>query len=159
VRAQCAGRAQTGVSVWSAQGSPAAGGAVTATLSATASAAVIEVVRYSGASASSPLGAVVSGNTLGVNGACSGGVDSAAYSFPLSTTASNAEVFAAAGMRNRTHTPGAGYNERAEVMAGSSGSAAAEAVMDQSVPSPASVPVNGTFSGAIDWAVVAVEIR
>ena len=83
---QCAARNATGVEVWAAQGSPSASGAVTASLAGTPTNSVISVSRYSGVAALNPVGNLVAGNTLGVNGACSGGVDSAAYSFNLTTT-------------------------------------------------------------------------
>jgi len=62
-------------------------------------------------------------------------------------------------MRNKTHTPGTGYTERAEVKQGSSGSMASVAVEDKSVASASTVIVNGTFSSTVDWAVVALEIK
>jgi uncharacterized repeat protein (TIGR02543 family) len=159
VKSQCAGRNQTGVEVWMAQGTPSGNEAVTATLASAPNSAVIAVSRYSGVDASDPIGNMISGNTLGLNGACSGGTDNASYSFNLTTTISGAFAYGAAAMRNKTHTPGAGYTERGEIMAGSSGSAASVAVMDKAVSSPSSVAVNGTFSAAVDWAMVGLEIK
>ena len=159
VVAQCAGRAQTGVAVWKAQGTPSGDGLVTATLGSTPSSAVIAVSRYSAVSSGTPTAATASANTLGVSGACTGGTDSGSYSFPLTTTNNGAVVYVAAAMRNRTHTPGSGYTERAEVMASSSGTAASVAVEDRGVATAGTVTVNGTFSGVIDWAAAAVEIR
>jgi hypothetical protein len=159
VKAQCAGRNQTRVEVWKAIGTPTGSGVVTATLSAAPSNAVIEVSRYSAVNASTPIGNVVSANTKGVNGVCSGGVDTASYSVNLATAVANSVVYGAVAMRNRAHTPGSGYTERAEVMQGSSGEAAGEAVMDRTVATPATLAVNGGFSGTVDWAVVAVELR
>lgn len=155
VRAQCAARAQTRVEVWAAQGAGQAG-TVTATLASTPSAAVIEVSRYNGASG---IGAVVSANPLGDSGACSGGTDNGAYGTTLTTTVDHSRVFVAPAMRNRTHTPGASYTERVEHMAGSGGSAASAASADKVVPTAGSTAVNGSFSGAVDWAVVAVEVK
>jgi len=163
VLSQCSGRSQTGVVVFQAQGSPSGfDGVVTATFSGTTDNAVIAVSRYSGASA---IGNTQSANTNGVGGAaaCGGGADSAAYAFNLTTGVNNAIVYVAAAMRFRSHTPGAGYTERAELIqgTGSSGKKASVAVQDQTVGSPATVLVDGTFSGSgnVDWAVVAVEIR
>lgn len=158
VKGQCAGRSQTRVEVWKAIGVPAGSGLVTAALSAAPSNAVIEVARYSGVNGTTPVGNVVSANTTGVDGTCSGGADSAAYSVNL-TTAANSVVFGAVAMRNRTHAPGSGYTERAEVMQGSSGEAAGAAVEDRKVGTPATVTVGGTFSATVDWAVVVVELR
>jgi Zn-dependent metalloprotease/disulfide oxidoreductase YuzD len=159
VRAQCSGRNQTGVEIWKAQGTPSGNGLVTATLASAPSNAVIAVSRYSGVDATNPVGNVASANTLGLNGACSGGVDNASYSFNLTTTVNGAAVYAAAAMREKIHTPGAGYTERAEILQGGSGSGASVAAMDKSVASPATVAVNGSFSGNVDWAAAAVEIK
>ncbi|MGH7457068.1 MAG: InlB B-repeat-containing protein, partial [bacterium] len=85
LKAQCAGRNNTGVEVWMAQGTPSGNGAVTATFAARASDAVIAVSRYSGVAAVNPLGNIFSSNTNGLNGACSGGNDNKLYSFNLAT--------------------------------------------------------------------------
>jgi hypothetical protein len=159
VRSQCAGRNQTGVEVWMAQGSPSASGTVTATLSGTPKTAVIMVCRYSGADAANPIGAMVSGNTVGTSGSCSGGSDNSSYSFNLTTTVSGSVVYGVAGIRNKTHTPGAGYTERAEFILGSSSDGAGLAVQDKTVASPTTVAVNGSFSSTVDWAVIGIEIR
>jgi len=159
VKAQCAGRSQTGIEIWMAQGTPSGDGTVTATFASVAKTAVIAVSRYSGANAVNPLGNLISGNTTGANGACSGGSDNASYSFNLTTTVNGAVIYSVAGMRNRLHTPGAGYTERAEFMQGSGGDASSVAVQDQAVASLATVVANGSFSGSVDWAVVAIEIK
>jgi hypothetical protein len=157
VRSQCAGRNQTGVEVWMAQGNPSGDGLVTATLAAVPKNAVIVVCRYSGTNAN-PIGAVVSGNTTGVNGVCSGGVDNAAYSFSLTTSVSGAVVYGAVTMRERTHTPGAGYTERAEILQGASGAGASCAVEDKTAAAGV-VTVNGSFNNSVDWAMIGLEIR
>jgi len=160
VRAQCAGRNQTGVEVWMAQGTPSGSGTVTATLASAPGNAVIAVSRYSGVDPASPIGNIISGNTLGASGACSGGTDNNSYSFNLTTTVNGAFVYGAAAMRDKLHTPGAGYTERAEIAQGATtGSKASVAVQDQSIASAGTVTVNGTFSGSVDWAIVAVEIK
>ena len=156
---QCAGRAQTGVAVWKAQGTPSGDGLVAATLGSTPSSAVIAVSRYSAVSSGTPTAATASANTLGVSGACTGGTDSGSYSFPLTTTNNGAVVYVAAAMRNRTHTPGSGYTERTEVAAGSGGTIASVAVEDRRYATAGTATVNGTFDGLIDWAAAAVEIR
>jgi VCBS repeat-containing protein len=156
VRAQCGGRHQTGVEVWVAQGTPASG-SVSATLDNAAKSAVISVARYSGADASSSIGNIVSGNSLGVDGACDGGVDGASYAFDLAATREGGLLFGAAAMRSKSHTPGTGWNERSEVHAAGGGDASSVAIMDQSLP-PGVHAVDGVFSSAVDWAVVAFEI-
>ena len=159
VTSQCAARGQTGVSLWKAQGAPTGGGIVAATFSTAPVNAVIAVARYSGASLASATGNVVSANSLGVGGVCQGGVDGSAYAFELATSAPGSLVFGAAAMRTRTHSPGAGFVERAELRTGSGGDTASLAVQDTSVASASAVGVAGSFSGAADWAALAVEIR
>ncbi len=158
VRHQCAGRAQTGVALFRAQGSPSAGGIVTANLAGAASAAVISVARYSGASSTGPIGAVASANSNGVSGACSGGVDGVAYDFNLTTGAANSLVFVAVGIRSKDHLPGPGYSEIAETYAGSSGSTAGASLAHRMLASAGAASVNGGFDGTTDWAVVAAEV-
>jgi hypothetical protein len=158
VRAQCAARNQTGIELWMAIGTPSGGGVVSATLAAAPINATIAASRYSGVNAAAPIGSVVSGNTLGAGGACSGGTDSGSYSFALSTPSTGGMVYGAAAMRNRTHTPGAGYTERAEIAQGSSGDIASIAAEDRAVSSSSTI-VNGAFSGLTDWAVIGVEIK
>jgi uncharacterized repeat protein (TIGR02543 family) len=159
VRAQCAGRNQTGVEVWMAQGTPSSDGVVSASLEAAPVNAVIAVSRYSGVNPSSPIGNPVSGNTNGVDGACSGGVDSSSYSFNLDTTVDGSVVFGAVAMRSKSHTPGSGYVERLEVAQGGGGGTASLALVDQTflVASPAIL--DGSLSGSVDWAVIGLEIK
>ena len=159
VKAQCSGRNNLGVELWMAQGTPTAAGAVTAALAATATNAVIAVSRYSGASTVTPLSAAMAGNTKGVNGTCTGGVDNASYSFNLTTTDAGETVYGVAGLRNKTHTPSAGSTERAEIKQGTNSNVAAMAVTDKIVPLASATTVSGAFSGATDWAVIAVAIK
>ena len=157
VRAQCGGRAQTGVEVWIGRGTPTAG-TVTATLQSAATNAVIQVTRYSGVDPTNPVGNVLSGNTLGLNGACSGGVDGASYAFDLSTSPGSLAL-AAVVSRSKTLTPGAGYALRGQIFQGAdAGSMASVATIDKTAAAATTV-VDGTFNSTTDWAVVAVEIR
>jgi hypothetical protein len=121
--------------------------------------AVIAVSRYSGVDALSPLGTVISGNFFGENGVCTDGSETNAYSFNLTTTANGAMVYGAVSMRSKTHTQGAGFTERADFMSGSAGSAASVAVEDKTVATASTVTVNGSFSGMVDWAAVALEMK
>ncbi|NIQ20723.1 MAG: hypothetical protein GTN95_11270, partial [Gammaproteobacteria bacterium] len=108
VATQCSGRNATGVSVWRALGTPSGDGAVTATLDSQAASAVLTVTRYSGVDAAS-LGNVVTANSHGPGGGCSGGTDSDSYSFDLQVTQDGAVVYGAAALRSRQHSPGSGY--------------------------------------------------
>ena len=157
IRTQCAGRSQTGVSIWMAQGTPGSG-VVTATLASAPNNAVIIVSRYAGANPDNPIGSIVSGNTNGQDGLCDGGSDGPSYSFPITASINNAMIFGAAAMRNKTHTPGAGYTEREETVAGSGGSTASLVVVDATIETASTVDFLGDFSSAVDWAAVGVEI-
>jgi hypothetical protein len=159
VKAQCSGQNTTGIEVWQAQGIPSGNGAVTAVMANAPSNAVITVSRYSGAAATNSVGNLISGNTKGPNGACNGGVNTNAYSFHLATSSDGAVIYAAATMRGATHTPGAGYTERAEILHGGAGATASVAVEDKKIASASTVPANGAFNNSVDWAVVALEIK
>jgi hypothetical protein len=156
VRTQCSGRSQTGVSVWQAWGDGGGDGIVTASLDEAPTNAVIAVSRFSGASG---FGGVGTANTLGVSGACSGGVDTDAYALDLSASGSGSAVYVATAMRSKDHEPGSSYTERAEIHHGiSGGETAGLAVSDRTVDTPGLVAVNGTYEKTVDWAVVALEI-
>lgn len=159
VKTQCSGRNQTSVELWLAKGTPRSSGIVSATLSSAPVNAVIAVSRYAGADTANPLGAMLAGNPNGVEGACENGVDNNFYSFDMTTTLHGAIIYNAATMRNLTHTPGAGFIERTEIVQGSLGPAASVAVMDRRLTTAGTVAVNGTFSNSADWAVITVEIR
>ncbi|MGH7456358.1 MAG: InlB B-repeat-containing protein, partial [bacterium] len=159
VKAQCSGRNSSGIKLWMAHGTPSGDDEVTATFDSAPNNAVIAVSRYSGTATVNPVGNVISGNTKGQNGACSDGVDDKSYLFNLPTTIDGAAVYGATAMRSRSHVPGTGFTERAEINYGSNSAMAAIAVLDKVVPSATTVTINGAFNGEVDWAVVAVEIK
>jgi len=162
VKGKCSGRNTTSVEVWMAQGTPEPG-AVTATFAGTPITSVIAVSRYSGVAVSNPIGNLLAGNTRGMNasGACSGGVDSSSYSFNLATTMNGAVVYGAVALKARTHAPGAGYVERAEVQQAGGVNTSGLAVINKTVASapPNVITVNGVFGNVVDWSVVALEIK
>jgi hypothetical protein len=158
VATQCAGRHQTGIDLWWAIGT-ASTGTVTATYDTAPNTALIVVARYSGVASTNPVALAVAGNTNGVTGACDNGTDSSAYSFNVTTTQSNSMIVGAAAIRSKTHTPGSGYTERDESVQGSSGDTVTIALSDRLVSSVTSLPLNGTLSGAVDWAVIGVQLR
>ncbi len=159
VKAQCAGGNNISLELWMAQGTPSGDGQVTATFASAPSNAAIAVSRYSGVAASNPVGNMISGNTKGTYGTCSGGVNNNSYSFNLSTTVNGAVLYGVAAMRNRAHTPGSGYTERVEFRQGTASGTAAIAVEDKVFPSATIATVNGTFDNEVDWVLVAVEIK
>src|SRR5207344_2023438 len=128
-------------------------GAVTATLMSAATNTVLAVTRYSNVAATDAVGPLVAGNTNGINGACAGGIDSAAYSLAVTTSVNQALVVGAVARLNRTHTPGSGYTERVEAVRGTGTTTAGVAIVDRSVPVAMSLPLNGSLSGGVaDWA-------
>lgn len=157
VLTQCSGRNQTGVELWMALGTPTGDDQVTATFNSAPNGAAIIVSRYSGVDAKNPLGVLVSGNTAGGIGACSGGVDNATYSFNL-TASSGAMVYGVSASRNRTNTPGLGFTKRGELLpSGTAGTGLA--VQEKSVTATGAVTFAGTMNGAADWVAVALEIK
>ncbi len=159
VAKQCGGRGQTGTEVWMARSATPSTGVVTATFTAPAGAAVIALARYAGAHDSTPLGVPVTANTIGVAGPCDDtGVDNTAYSVPILATADAGVIFAAIAKRRKTHTPGDDWTQQVLVEAGSGGSIAGAVCVDSTISPPGNVTLSGTFDGAVDWALVAVEI-
>lgn len=156
--ARCGARGQTRTEVWMAQGAPVAG-TVSANFAAVPVNAVVAVTRYSGVALSDPIGSLITGNTNGLDGNCSGGTDSSVYSFNFTTTANNALIYGAVGIRNRNNTPGAWYTEQVELSSGSSGERAGMAVQDRTVAIPSTVLFNGTLNSATDWSLLALELR
>ncbi len=154
---QCSADGETGISLWTAAGSPTGDGSVSATLAASATNAVIAVTRYSG-SAALPATAVV-GNANGVAGSCGGGPDTTSYAFDVTTDRDNAVVLGAVAKRNRFHTPGIAFMERAEVLGGSGSSAAGVAIEDRAVNLAGTVSVQGSFDGPVDWAFAGLAIE
>jgi uncharacterized repeat protein (TIGR02543 family) len=166
VKSKCAGRNTTGIEVWMAQatpgeGTPVGSDAVTATFASPTDAAVIAVSRYSGVATTNPVGNSIAGNTNGLlgNGVCSGGADNTSYSFDAATTVNGAVFYSAVALKARTHTPGAGYVERAETQQIKGAFTSSLAVQDKSIQTAGNVTVNGSFNDIVDWAFVGLEIK
>jgi hypothetical protein len=157
--AQCSGGGTTRVEVWRAQGTTSTNGSVSATLAASANQSMIAVSRYSGVSTAAPVGTVISANSRGVGGACSGGTNSSSYSVNLTTTAAGSVAYGGVAISAQTHSAGSGFTERAEVHHGTGSGQSGVAAEDRTVASASTSPVNGTLSGNTDWAVIAVEIK
>jgi len=154
---RCSGRGQTGVSIWRSHGQPSGPGTVTATFATAAGQAVIAVSRYSGVDLAAPIGSVIGANSNGTNGACVGGVDGLTWAIALAADAGSAP-YGAVAHRNRAHTPGFGFHERAEIFAGAGGEAASVSVLDTTVEQAQVLTVHGLFEDEVDWAAVVVEI-
>ena len=113
VGTQCAGRNQTGIELWWAQGA-ASSGQVTATLVSAPNNAVIAVARYGGVALANPVMPLVTGNTNGISGGCGNATDTATYLFNVSPTQSNSLVVGAVALRNKIHNSASGYTTRLE---------------------------------------------
>jgi hypothetical protein len=161
VAVQCSGQNQTAVTVWWAQGAPTGDGSVTATLASAPTNAALAVSRYSGVDATSPLGTPVTHNTVGENGACTGGTPNSSYNFDLIPDTDGAVIYGAVAMLDQEHNiiEGAGFIEREEVHQGTS-DIAGLAVEDKTVTAAGLITtVEGTFSSSVDWAVIAIELK
>jgi hypothetical protein len=67
-------------------------------------------------------------------------------------------VVGAVARRQKSHTPGSGYEERVDTQSGSGGSAAGIALEDRTEPTAGPVAVEGSFTGDTDWAFVGLEL-
>lgn len=159
VESRCSGRGMTGVEVWMAQGIPTGSGPVSAVFYGAPVNAVIAVSRYAGVDPSNPLGIIVTANTNGVDGGCFGGVDANSYSVNFTAAAPQAVIYGAVARRGNSHTAGSGFTERADFVQGDGGERAGVAVQDGPSSFPAPVLLAGSFSGAVDWAVIGIEIK
>jgi uncharacterized repeat protein (TIGR02543 family) len=160
VKSICSGNnSTTMMDVWMAQGTPSGDGTVTATFWTAPSTAIIAVSRYSGVASPNPIGNIVAGNVNGSDGACTGGVDGNAYSFNLTTTVNDGVIYSAVALKARAHTPGAGYTELVEFQHPHAVNPLGVAVEGKGVASASTVPVDGSFDGPVDWALVAFVIK
>jgi hypothetical protein len=157
LRAQCSARSETGVDVWVGQGVPSAGN-VQVAFNVPVENATLLVSRFAGIDPATPLGAVLSGNSNGVNGDCSGGTDNAIYDFELTSSEAGGLLVAAVAPRDREHLAGAGWGALAAVAQGDSSRRAALALVGRAT-APGQEKVEGGFDAPADWAVVAFEIR
>ena len=132
---------------------------MTATLVSVPNNAVIAVARYGGVALANPLMPLVSGNTNGINGGCGNATDTASYLFNVLPTQGNSLIVGGVAVRNKTHNSGSGYTTQLEISHGTAGNVAGIALVDRAVPTATVLPLNGSLNGAVDWAVVGVELR
>jgi hypothetical protein len=155
---QCAGRAQTGVDLWWAQGH-AGSGEITATLDIAPINAVIAVARYSGVAGLDPIRSLLSANTNGIDGECVNGTDTASFSFTATPSHNHGVFVGALALRHRTYVPEPGYTTLTEVAQGTGGDVASVALIERAVPIATPIPLEGSLGGVVDWAVVGVELK
>ena len=157
VALQCSGRDQTAVAIWIGSGTPTSG-TVTATLTGTPQ-AVLAISGYTGVDRTTPIGTIARANSTGPgSSACSGGSDGTSYDLTVPTTTADGLVHGAVAMRFRGHDPAGATIEDTETQAGSGGNAAGLATTHTPVTTP-TTRLTGTFSGSVDWAVLAVTLR
>jgi prepilin-type N-terminal cleavage/methylation domain-containing protein len=155
---QCTSAGSGRVSVWRAYGSPASSSTVTANLAIATTGFNVAVSRFTNVDSVNPIGNVVAANYLGVSGACSGGATANNFAVNLPSGA-NTIAYGALMARNSTFTGGGGFTVIANTIAGTSSNASRQGVEIQNIPTAQSTTVNGTFSVAVDWAAIAVEIQ
>ncbi|MEE9395935.1 MAG: hypothetical protein V3V31_02870 [Methylococcales bacterium] len=157
---QCSGRNVTGIDLWMAQGIPNGSDKVTAIFPRAPANAAIVASRYSNVDPADPVGWIVSGNTNGTTGVCSGGTDSDQYAIDLPAISDGSVIYGAASMRNKKHRPGSGVVERAEVHQGRSGGRITSVVVtDKPGLSASTGTVEGSFSRSVDWAIIGLELK
>lgn len=149
---QCSARNATGLDIWVAQGTPNSSAPVQAQLSASVDAAALAVSAFRKAG---NVETVVALNTLGIDGACSGGTDSSTYSTPISVGA-NQVLYTAVATRHYDHQ--GPLEVVADVKAGSGGSVAGLSISTTSVDTANTYNLSGTLSGTVDWTLAAITI-
>ncbi len=156
---QCSGRNSTYVEIWLATGEPVSNEPVIAEFSEVTDNAVISVSGYSGVQAETVVGAMVAGNSNGIQGTCTGGVDGNSYDLSLETTVAGGLIYSAAAMRSRSHIPGTGFTEIDEIHSGDRGKEASIATQIREVDLAGLQDIRGRFNRNVDWAAAAFELK
>ncbi len=157
---QCGARNATRTEIWWAYGNPAYDDFISAKLEGNKlKAAVIAVNVYQGVNQSTPIGKVITFNTKGVNGNCSGGKDTNTYYYKFLPTNNPAFIISFVSTRHYEHTPLGGFTEIAEIHTNRGGGDDAGIAVMQKFSQDKYLEVWGRFKHTTDWAVVAVELR
>lgn len=161
IKSQCSGRNLTGIEIWRAFGSPTSAGPVTVSFAAITWSAVVSASRYSGADPTNPVTGAMGENTLGPNGACSGGVDNANARVTLTSARDNTILFTAVSVRGKTITiPDPDYTQRANNAATDLvGNVTRLYIYDRALSLANSDLLNHTLSGITDWSTAGVVIN
>jgi len=159
IKAQCASANTTGIEIWKAFGSPSSG-TVTVNFTSTTQAATVSVSRYSGADPANPVSGAIGENTVGLNGACSGGTTNANLKLTLTSAQNNTTLYTASGVRMRTITiPDPDYTERANNIAGTVEKRTRLYIHDRAFVNSGSDTLNQTLSDKTDWVAAGVVIN
>jgi len=149
-------QAQCTLSLWRGMSGSPSTGQITATLSGTANAAVIQAHRVSGAITTGTNGADAIGASAIAN---TGATDTNAPSVSLTTTAANSRVYGGATHRSQSYSVGAGETAISlNLSVGTAGDVTSLSTEYQDVATPSSVTINGTLGSATDWIQGAVEV-
>jgi len=147
---------QCTLSLWRGMSASPSTGAITATLSGTANAAVIQAHRISGAITTGTNGADAIGASAIAN---TGATDTNAPSVTLTTTAANSRCYGGATHRSQVYSAGSGETAISlNITAGTAGDTTSLSTEYQDVASASSVTINGTLANATDWIQGAVEV-
>ena len=147
---------QCTLSLWRGMSASPSTGAITASLSGTANAAVIQAHRISGAITTGTNGADAIGASAIAN---TGATDTNAPSVTLTTTAANSRCYGGATHRSQVYSAGSGETAISlNITAGTAGDTTSLSTEYQDVASASSVTINGSLVSATDWIQGAVEI-
>lgn len=149
-------RSQTGLSVWAAQGDAVVDDVVTASVSETTRALTMSVVRYADVPADA-IGQILAANSNGTSGACAGGTDQLDWSLSIPIDAPGTTTFVAVARRHHQHVA-SGFDEITNTSAGNAGDTAGLVVGDQVFDFPTTASLGGSFSSAVDWAALVIEL-
>lgn len=160
VDTQCGARAQDRIEVWALVATALSAGVdVTVTLASSSNGIVVGVEQYTGANTTTPVPTTASYNTLGSNGACSGGTDNNDATGSITTTYVNSLVVAFINARNRTMTNTASWTNRMNDLTGGAGGDLITASIEERATSGAvTIGAANNLSGDADWCLIAVEL-
>lgn len=156
---QCSGRNRTGIEIWYAVAGLPQSGAVTARLASSPMNAAIAVAGYSGVDPAQPFAEVMTRNSNGTPGTCSGGIDANNYSLTANSVADGALLFGAVAMRNKVHLPGAGVTERIEFTQKVGRGSAGLALLEKDPAAIGDASLFGSFDAPVDWAAALVQLQ
>jgi hypothetical protein len=156
---QCGARKATGIYSWMAFGDPDLAEPVKAKFDHEWKNAVMTISRYQNVDANNPVATVVSMNTLGIDGGCSGGKDSANFNLPMNINNQNSRLVLATATRHYRFETEADFAQRARLLHGSGGDVAGLALYDREEPEIRKVAIQGKYSRKVDFAVVALELQ
>lgn len=149
-------QAQCTLSLWRGMSGSPSTGQITATLSGSANAAVIQAHRISGTDTSGTNGSGAIGASAIAN---TGATDTASPSVNVTTTAANSRVYGGATHRSRTYSVGTGETAISlNNTAGTAGDTTSLSTEYQDVASASTVTIDGSLDSATDWIQGAVEV-